>query len=440
MRIYLTKRVVDEAPHPSATEYWISDTKIKGFGLRVSKSPSGSVSKAYCLRMKDQDGKRTRKTFDPWLARYEKFQWLQWRSDEVNSPSDITLGSLIDEARVWALDQLDLVNGRILYGDRGERRVVYSTLEDERQQQALAVQERVRSYSLEKAKSLQLLHLYSIGRGQAYIDRLDKVFSQHVPNDLKTKRAVDIAPHEFESVLSSIERISSLRMLRSFFGQILNLISKHQVRPNTFPRHLRDISTPKPTSKEPIISDAATWHSLFSFLEAENELWQQAYCLRIYFTMYPASLSRLMSARWDELEIHGFGQTDTDQYNSTFIDWKFGNDFYSRRRLRGPAVRVLLKAKSKAAELFQSSDFWFPSPSHHHRNSHIKNVNVLWERCLETLRLPTFTPKAYHQDLFRSRYWRRNIWIDRDRDQPSLTKDEYDGLVQSVGMSEDDIG
>ncbi len=415
MKVFLTKQAVDNAVPPSKREYWISDTKIKGFGLRVWRSPNGSVKKAYALRVKDLNGKSIRKTFNHYWAQHEIWEserWERrinhWTGSGQNNPSsmleDITLGQTIQAARKWAQDEIDKINGRMLYGDNGFTKVARITLKQEIKQQEESLKRRIKTYSFSKAKDIQLQRMKTRGVSQNYLDRLDKVFEQCVPNELKSKNLFDVQKSELTKTLMSVAKVSNLKMLRSFIGQILDFPQSYGLRCKASSYNMRQINTPEYDAISPIIENPEKLKALFKYLEYEEDKWQQAYCLRLYFLM-SAPMSKIIAARWDQIRINRYTRRCDGAHLFDGLDWVYGETWRSFERIKALAFEILLRSRSNIAKEFSESEYWFPSPSGHHQGDHIKSTNVLWEQCLEELNLDYVSPKTLRREYHAKRYY-----------------------------------
>jgi len=172
-RARLTPRFVFEAECPTQGERWIADTKIKGFGLRLWSTKSGG-QKAFALRISDQTSRKIRRTFDPSKT---------WRDAFPGEDDKYGLGDFLDEAREWARDEIDRLKGHSTIGDEEKRRHRETT-------------KLVRSLPLGRAANAILIGLKTNGSSQRYIDRLDKLFSNHVPTKLKQTPLINLKPRQ----------------------------------------------------------------------------------------------------------------------------------------------------------------------------------------------------------------------------------------------------
>ncbi|MGB0907445.1 MAG: hypothetical protein ACPGVT_08125 [Maricaulaceae bacterium] len=406
MKVFLTETIVDNAKTPEQGEYWISDTKIRGFGLRVWRSPNGSVKKAYALRIKGASGKTIRKTFSPYQSKLGLWRKLQWRhilGGEHLELEDITLGQIVHDARLWAQDEIDKVKGRKTYGDGGLVELIHITLEDENNHQKSIIQEHIKTYSFAKAKEIQLQRMKTRGVSQTYLDRLDKTFEQLIPSALKSKNLFEIDEDEIRSAILSIKKMSNLKMLRSFIGQILDFPRDHGLNCKISSYDMRTIYTPEPQNLSSVIDEPQKLKALFEYLENEEEKWQQAFCLRLYFLMY-APMSKILAARWDQLQVNKYYRRTDNSFLYEKLDWVHGKRKNSLERIEVIAFNILKKAKDHGAERFGRSQYWFPSPSMHRHDDHIKSTSLLWERCLEDLNLEYISPKALRQEYHANRY------------------------------------
>ena len=427
MKLFLTKQVVDNVEPPVKREYWISDTKIKGFGLRVWRTPNGSVKKAYALRIKGLNGKTIRKTFYPYSAQLEIWQserpkrnlndWLLSRNDErAFVPKDITLGQTIQAARHWAQNEVDKINGRVLYGDDGFTKIVRMSLEEEIKQQEDSLKQRIKTYSFSKAKEIQLQRMKTRGVSQSYLDRLDKVFEQCIPDDLKSKNLFAVQKNELAKTLLSVSKISNLKVLRPFIGQILDFPQRYGLRCLATSYNMRQINTPDYGEVCSIIDKPEKLRALFKYLENAEDKWQQAYCLRLYFLM-SAPMSKIMAAKWDQLQIYTYTRRSDDSFLFHSLDWVYGENRRSFDSIRTIAFEILVKSREKISKEFGSSEYWFPSPSKRHQDGHIKSTNVFWQQCLAELKLDYVTPKTLRREYHANRYFGldRDMGLEDDR-------------------------
>lgn len=436
MKAHLTKSLVDNAEAPIKGESWIADTKIRGFGLRLWRNSNGTAKKSYALRIKGLEGKSIRKTFSPYLAQreiWEKERWDEWpkinNNTEYFTPDNISLGQLIHSARKWAQDEVDKIKGRKLYGN-GFTKIVRITLDEELKQQNSQLQTRIQSYTFRKAKEIQLKRMKTRGVSQTYLDRLDGVFETYIPLELKTKNLFKIQKDEVRNALLAIDKISNLKMLRPFIGQILDLPIPFGLRCQVSSYHMREISTPERAGQHSIIEKPKQLKSLFEYLEKEEDKWQQAYCLRLYFLM-TAPMSQIMAARWDQLQVNTYSRRSDGAFLFDGLDWVYGKKWSSSEPIRTIGFELLVKSKRRIKEQFAKSQYWFPSPSKHHEDNHIKSVNILWEQCLRDLKLEYITPKNFRTEYHEKRYFQLDRAMGIEDTSLALDKEKMKKL--SIG-------
>jgi hypothetical protein len=115
----------------------------------------------------------------------------------------------LDEAREWARDEIDRLKGHSTIGDEEKRRHRETT-------------KLVRSLPLGRAANAILIGLKTNGSSQRYIDRLDKLFSNHVPTKLKQTPLTDLKPRQVaRAIVKAAAPPGNIRILRSFLSQII---------------------------------------------------------------------------------------------------------------------------------------------------------------------------------------------------------------------------
>jgi hypothetical protein len=201
-RAALTAKLVFDLKCPKAGELWVADTKIQGFGVRLWSTASGG-QKAFAIRTATREGKISRKTFDTdraWRTRFD-FSYSD-REDKFG------LGEYLDEARDWANDEIDRAKGRLTGEEQGW--IEYR-----------AVGERVKSLPLGRAGEA-LLRGLRFTASQKYLDRLDKLFANEIPENLKQTPLAKLKPTEVAKAIARRDlSAGNVRTLRSFVSQIL---------------------------------------------------------------------------------------------------------------------------------------------------------------------------------------------------------------------------
>jgi hypothetical protein len=280
-RIYLTPEIVDGACASELGEIWLADTVVPGFGVRVW-NVNGVQGRAYITRVADREGRfvrRTLKKWDLWKLQRSSVRFL------FREPSTISFGDFLEEAREWALDEIDRIKGR-------------PTREEEERAQRERSSRQAQIITLARAAKAVITNLELAGRSQAYRDRLDKLFAIYVPDRLQNKRLVSLTEADFAEVLKNPSlSIGNMRTLRPFLGKCIEIGRKFHGRMHSslwdFERNL-NIETQK------VVHPMASWkvrqfRELIQYL-AGHETWQQGLCLALYLETREA-MRTVMSAR-----------------------------------------------------------------------------------------------------------------------------------------------
>lgn len=329
-RRLLTPEFVQSVMPPHQGERWIADSKLRGFGLRLWATPNG-IGKAFGLRITDKNGKKVRKTFS---LRY------------FDSGSDRELNTRLQEARRWAKDQIDASKGR-------------TTLKQDQEERRQRIADRISKMTLLRAARLTLDGMRIQGMSAAYVDRLDKLFSAHIPKPLWSMRLNEVSPKAMACALARMAPSGgNLRILKSFIGQIFNRTTElggsttafMSEFPDQFWRKWR--SANKQPFPELLNLTRHDYSLIFARLEAEEERWQQALCIRLFF-MLGAPLSRLMDAQW--------WQIIGDRWYPYLPEEKF-YWFESSEYLRPDTIVVLERARILCKERSEKR-YLFPSPT-----------------------------------------------------------------------------
>jgi hypothetical protein len=183
-RARLTPQLVFEATPPNHGERWIADTKVKGFGLRLWSTKSGG-QKAFAIRVSDSSFRKLRRTFDLKNATETKFDLRHsYRENKYG------LGEYLDEARAWALNEIDKIKLR-------------PTVQLEDWLERLSAQRLVKSMTLQRAASALLNGLEANQASEAYRDQLSKLFALHIPDRMKRTTLEKLNPRHVARTLGS---------------------------------------------------------------------------------------------------------------------------------------------------------------------------------------------------------------------------------------------
>lgn len=367
-RAKLTSRVVAEAACPLKGERWISDTQLKGFGLRLWSTKSGG-QKAFAIRATDCNRKVIRRTFRPKRSRQLAYDQL----DGERGPE-----RFLDEARDWAKDEIDRIKGRLT-------RYQKSWIEHKN------TAAHVRTMTLATAAASLHRGLFAAGRSQKYLDRLDKLFAIHVPEKLKHTELAKLNPKAVARALVKAKTSAgNIRVLRSFISQILERDASFDGRLRRFrDQHSREFSVQwerrrKVQFPELNRTPDLTYSRIFQALEADEEYWQQAMSIRLYFA-FKCPLKRILGARWQQIhEDHWYPYWPREK-----VLW-----LECREQINDDIKLFLNRLCQLIQRDFGKSIFLFPS--HYGPNAnHITTVENAWRRALRRSRLPYYPLREF---------------------------------------------
>ncbi|WP_072386437.1 hypothetical protein [Hyphomicrobium sp. CS1BSMeth3] len=377
-RAILTQRIVDEAEAPIAGERWISDTRQKGFGLRIWRAKNGETRKSYCIRAVDQQGRAVRLTMDympAWAELYRRRSW-RYREGQLNDP---TLGELIEYARRWAHDELAKLRGT-------------ATLEDEEAAQREIGKRRAAGLTFRQTADIILRGMASNGLSEAYTDRLEKLFSNHVPATVAAKLTREVSREDIAGILNS-SRLApgNLRILRPFIRQVLDVPWRFRAETEVAPHQIDEIVNPIDDRPRSVLHtwSQGQYEALFQLLESELDKWQQARCLRIYFLSLHCPLSQLMRARWDELWVTKHG-------GRSGLRWVYSERPRGWDSFRSKGEQIFRECLLRGREEFGENEFCFPT--HFGRNvGHIRSIEHIWRETLSSSNLSYVSPRAFRK-------------------------------------------
>ena len=381
-RATLTQRLVDEAEPPERGEKWISDVRQKGFGLRLWRSPKGEPRKAYCIRVSDAYGNSTRRTLDIAYARYllREESW-EFRSGRRSDPP---LGELISIARRWAHDELAKIKGM-------------PTLQEEQLKQKKLGMRRAQALTLGRAAEYALRGMAERGVSQKYRDRIDKLFSTHIPASMAAKNICKVTLKDISQIFNSTSlKPGNLRILRPFLGQLLDMPARFGVWPKmTSYRFGRVPKLEKRASRSEQIGawTEKDYAEFFQRLETEEEKWQQAYCLRIYLSC-SAPITRVMAARWDEMWVVKHEPSFLRRTPSKSLRWQYRPDWRGVQPMRGVCAEIVRKCFEKCQSEFPNTPYLFPT-GFGRRVEHIRSIDHMWRLALHAHKLRYVSPRVF---------------------------------------------
>ena len=389
-RALLCKSIVDEATPPASGERWIADTKQRGFGLRLWASTGGG-GKAFAIRAKDFEGRIVRRSIN-YSELYANSRERFW-SRITGEP--VSLGDLVADARNWARDELDAIKGR-------------KPLWVEEAEQRQTAKDYAHSLSFERTAVLQLQAMAARGVSQSYRDRLDKLFVNHVPRTTRQKALLSVAEAEIRRLLNSKKlSLGNRRVLRPFLGQVLELAYTLHAVPKVSSYSIRRMRL---RDEETAQLGEDTFAAVFERLEAEAEKWQQAMCLRLYFS-FRAPLSRVMRAQWDELK--------DVRYNMRGSDSFFWRRSWFPKAHQTWGEEITIKSNQligiiadRCDREFPSSTYWFPSPAK--LGEPIRSIDHVWRNTLHDHRLRFISPRLFRA-AFQAQRYPKAFWEPAER-------------------------
>jgi hypothetical protein len=420
-RTYLTEQYVDEIELPPRGERWIADSAQSGFGLRVWATTNG-IGKAYSVRATSPDGATIRRSVSLWSLR--RNIWRGWEEREA----EVTIGKCLPAARKWARDQLDQIRGK-------------PTLRDEERSQSARSARWGRNLTLQRAAEAVLMNLNLAGRSIAYRDRLDKLFARHVPHDIQIKRVFRIKSSDIDMILKSPDlKPENLRILRPFLSRCLDICRQVKIRPHTSVlwhgyKDLPDIDDPLDEIGDN--DQTAPWrtddfHRFLGSMITEDR-WQQGLCLSFYFYTH-ASLSQMMTARWDEFSDLAYSsRLDSNAPLMWRREWRHVDGRFNRNQLTRRAQAIFAAILDKHESLGLDSDYLFPS-QYGRSAPHIRSIDHVWREGLARAGLRYISPKHMRTLFENKRFY--EIWTHDNR---LFTPAETDQLRPNCPKLETDL-
>lgn len=413
-RVLLTPEFVNSIEPPEAGERWISDLKVRGFGLRVWRQPRGSFGCAYAIRAKGSDGKYVRKTGPSWRFAYdwrEEHQlWRQMNGD----PTEPTFGELLPFAREWANEQILALRGLPTLAE-----------EEEKQEEFRAFKRtQMSDLSLEKLVELELRRMQYRNIDQNYIDRSSKLFYRYFPSAIRSCTITSIDLAKLNLILNDNNLTdSNFNVLRpligrsyklaQFYGPIKTIkyweISKIDRKFNT--------KVSRPQLSEWNNDDIENFINFIYDLDAS---WQSriAICLFLYLKRTP--LSQLLSACWEQIEIMVL--TDGDQTRASHVNFRWAEGWLGFEQVSDGAGRWLEKALTHKIDQNTYPNYLFPSPREGMK-SHLQTIDATWSQALKLKGIPYISIVKFRKSLndmqtralYRHQFWNK-AW------QPRLTE------------------
>lgn len=410
MRRFLTPLFIDELEPPSSGERWISDTSVRGFGVRLW-SYNGVGGVAYGLRSTDANGRAVRKTFHPYRDSGNNF-WWRLRTGQIEMAPDggIALSSFLDDARDWARTEKARLLGRIPTID--EERAIEAEYESNRE----FAGRRLRTLSVGYLVDLLLERAACRGWNEPYSDRLRTAFNAF---DAETNvRPLLVNDLEDGRLVGLIERShlgpGNLRLLRSLFNVVFWNIHDlgGPVVGHVLPS-LRGIETSREKA-DGFLADLRLedYRMLFRAIEEQAD-WRSSVAMQLSFHFW-GPLCRVLGARWSQVVDGRWYPYAPLERRSWF--WRYSN-------IDQAEFDCLDKARQRALAEGIVSDYVLPSRRDPMKP--LRNIDRRWRSVLRDLGWP-YLSLAKASSAFR-RWFPLLEWPDLQR------REELNVLVGSWG-------
>jgi hypothetical protein len=355
----LTPELVDSVELPSQGERWISDSLIKGFGLRLW-SGSRAGSKAYAIRIRDLNGRIVRETYDP----NQSSAWSMWRLRHLINDGEVAepaFGDCLESARSWARRRIHWHKGGSIVAER-------------RHKWRCRLAMRIQGMTFDELSDHIIRVMKRRGRSEDYIFnvmRLKHGLSSRTR--LSTPEAMDVTAIADEIISRDVSG-GNARVLHRFVGQVykfanryVDVDKKSEAINRRVARNIRRMNEPL----YPAILDItdADFASFFQILERDAENWRSALAIRMYFET-GAKMRPVLKAEWQRI-------VDDSWYPYLPKERKYW--FSGAERLNEPALKILDLVKYRQASEGIQSDFLFPA-SGRARSGHVTTIHRYWAK------------------------------------------------------------
>jgi hypothetical protein len=246
------------------------------------------------------------------------------------------------------------------------------------------------------------MEAYLIGRQlegltEAHLDRLDKLFSRYVPKEVQQTPIKEVAPKALRAIFENASLSpSNLRVLRPL---LKDLFRRYQVFAggSNAAEKAADLlpvigygDWPEKSKYLPVWTESKFQNFFKWLLEKNDDYWQQALCLRLFFRVDQVPLTTALSATWDQFYMvnvsRSFGSNQTEKKPA----WYWSDKHWLRHVFRDsdlPFIAELLRRQSP-------SPYLFPSP-HGRSVGHIRTVDHVWRNALAEFKLPYASPREF---------------------------------------------
>jgi len=358
----LTAGFVDSQAPPATGELWFPDTEIKGFGLRLwAGVRQGGM--AYCLRAKYQDGRMTRRQFDP--CRHG--QLITWGKPDTVTQS--TLGDWLEVARNWA---------------RAEREKLAGATQTETTRYKARLKERdtLRASSLGNILDTYLKSKYSDSGAQHYIDFINNTIFEFIPMSLQQKTLAQISAEELAAALVQADRaIHKMIALNGLLKRALHQITFDQPElelgseqlETAFHNRMLKIWSPNYLRQHDLLKTYK--QPVLEFLNAQPIECIPAAFLQFYLRT-GSKQNPLLAARWDRIN---------DGVWFPYLPQESKSWFLMCEELDEELLEYLVKYRQALVRDVGETPYLFPSVHRGAYAYHITSVQRYWKRMMRQL-------------------------------------------------------
>lgn len=402
-RVFLTPENISKITCPDLGEAWISDTCVRGFGVRIWRAPDGSKRMAFAIRKQSPSGKTIRSTYDIRQGYYDygnpDFIIQDWKNNETRFPEKFT--DHLPYARDWARDYLDRIK-KNLPEYRNE-------IENQRKYQ----RERTLRYSLGDVANAIFKNLAKTNKSPNYVLQLEKLFFTHIPAVLQIMPANEVDIEGVWRALRTIEdQPGNFRSLRMIVRRIFAEFHSVSGTKNRYEKALYLMDEPK--SKIDRIYNYLSALSpeeittLICNLLNEKTFIMQSYCLYLFLFSNRAALSHCMSARWEDFGIRENQDSFLHHYSSQRVIWRHSSGPSNFENFGGNMIHFLNCLRDKALIQSDNKAYLFPSDFGYSK-PYIQSIDTMWRHWLETNNMPYSSPAKFRaalRDRRRTELWK----------------------------------
>lgn len=393
LRRHLTPELLRRLDPPARTEYWIADTQIRGFGVRVWLA-GGNVSFGYAVRKSDPNGKSVRRSLNLGDLRVMHYNPADW-AFELNQYAffDRDLASFLPEARAWAKLEIAKITGKI----ESDETLALARLEDA--EYRAKVGRYVSGLTLRHCVELVLKHRKVRGWTEEYEDRLRRAFNAF--DEVTGAGQLPVGQLENGVLAERIEGapigFGTMRLLRSLLGVVADNIAALDGprRWQLLPRRLEPYANPKEEGLEFLKSlELIDFERFLQGVRAIDASWQSKLSIELAFHLQ-APFTRIRTGRWSHIVENRWYPYGAERRRAGYFVFE---------NIDGPAAECLALAKRNAENAQIRSDYWFPTDGT--SDQPIKNVDRTWKKALEQHEWPDVSLG------FASKYFKRSFFGD----------------------------